>query len=78
MDSEHWHLDKRLNIGHILTTASALAALFVWGSTIETRISVLEEQYEHTQLIQIEIKNQLVRLNDKMDRLIEKQNGLVR
>lgn len=84
MTNEHWHLDKRLNIGHALTTLSALGAIVVWGTTIESRISVLETQASHSHQIQQDIKNEIIRLNNnigaelvrmnvKIDRLIERE-----
>lgn len=66
-----WHLDKRLNVGHILTTFTVAAGLFIWGGKVETRLSLLEQQYNQTKEIQQEIKQQLISMNDKLDRLIE-------
>ena len=67
-----WHLDKRLNVGHILTTFTVAAGLFVWGSTIETRVTVLEEKTVHQQKVGEDIRDELIRMNQKMDKLLEK------
>ena len=45
-DNSHWALDKRLNIGHLLTTLSLAAALFAWASSMDRRIAVLETQQQ--------------------------------
>lgn len=38
----HWHLDKRLNLGHLITTASLAAAIMWWGAAMDRRVAVLE------------------------------------
>lgn len=41
-DERHWHLDKRLNLGHLLTTVSLAAAIMWWGAAMDRRVAVLE------------------------------------
>lgn len=43
-DREPWHLDKRVNLGHLLTTLSLAVAIFVWASAMDRRVAVLEEK----------------------------------
>ncbi len=43
-DENHWHLDKRLNVGHLLTTMALAGSLFIWASAMERRVAVLETQ----------------------------------
>lgn len=43
-DREPWHLDKRVNLGHLLTTLSLAVAIFAWGSAMDRRVAVLEEK----------------------------------
>lgn len=42
--SRHWHLDKRLNLGHLLTTIVLAISLFGWANAMDRRVSVLEAQ----------------------------------
>lgn len=42
--SRPWHLDRRLNVGHLLTTLSLAAAIFAWGSAMDRRLAVIEEK----------------------------------
>lgn len=42
--SRPWHLDRRVNIGHVFTTLSLAGAIFVWGSAMDRRVAVLEEK----------------------------------
>lgn len=67
-----WHLDKRLNVGHILTTITLAVGIFVWANKMDNRITVLEVQQQNTAATGVEIKNQLLELNRKIDRLIER------
>lgn len=43
----HWHLDKRVSLSHIVTTAIALVGVFWWAGEVETRIAVLENDSLH-------------------------------
>lgn len=73
-----WHLDKRLNVGHILTTLSIVLGAFVWGSTMEKRIALLEqagelkaEQYKADMSM---IRESLVRIEAKLDSKADKRS----
>ena len=79
-----WHLDKRVNVGHLLTTLSLAGVMIVWAMGLETRIakqSVLIEQnakqieqseQRHTDSIS-SMMRVINRIDDKIDRLIERQ-----
>lgn len=70
---KHWHLDKRLNVGHILTTLFLIAAMFTAWNNQDRRITVLESKQDTTDQIQRDIRDELIRLNNKMDRFLEKK-----
>lgn len=40
----YWHLDKRLNVSHLIATAMLAVALAGWAATIDRRLSILEER----------------------------------
>jgi hypothetical protein len=75
---ESWHLDKRINIGHILTTLAIAGSVFLWGSAIDRRVALLEQAQatskEANKELFVEIKNSLIRiearLNTKADKFI--------
>lgn len=82
----HWHLDKRLNISHMITTAGMLAAAFLWASDVEQRIGENTQSIQHTkELMQVEqkhvkdtvekIDDKVDKLDGKMDKLLDKVNG---
>lgn len=43
-----WHLDKRVNVSHLLATAGLALSAFAWGSAIERRVAVIETQMMQT------------------------------
>ena len=59
----HWHLDKRLNIGHLLTTLSLAGAIFIWASAIEKRVSVHDAELE---ILKIANKEAISLLRDEL------------
>lgn len=40
----HWHLDKRVNISHIVATLLLAVSVFAWAAAIDRRVSVAEVQ----------------------------------
>lgn len=60
-----WRFDKTFNLGHVLTVGAILGPVFIWGSTVESRLSVVER-------MQVEQGNRadrnMVELKDRMDR----------
>lgn len=38
----HWHIDKRVNVGHLITTLMLAASVFAWGSAIDRRVAIVE------------------------------------
>ena len=72
-NSTGWHLDKRVNVGHLLTTISLAVMLFVWANRMDSRITVLEVQQLNQTLVAADIRSQLKDVNNKLDRLIERR-----
>ncbi len=73
-----WHVDKRISIGHLITTATVAVALMVWMFELENRVTVsevkitaVEKSYEKAtgdQSVQyVEIIRRLERLDQKID-----------
>lgn len=44
IEAKHWHLDKRVNVSHILATAALATSVFFWAGAIDRRVSVMESQ----------------------------------
>ena len=45
-DRHHWHLDKTLNISHLLTTLVIAGSLFAYAGGMDKRVAVLEEKMQ--------------------------------
>lgn len=43
-DRRKWHVDKTLNIGHLLTTVVIAGSAFMYASGMDKRVAVLEEK----------------------------------
>tara|TARA_R110000787_G_scaffold15257_1_gene47079 strand:- start:196 stop:492 length:297 start_codon:yes stop_codon:yes gene_type:complete len=73
-----WHLDKRVSVGHIVTTTVVAVTFIVWLNNIDARISVLEEvAQQHAERFDrneqrwttelAHIRRLLERIDDKLD-----------
>lgn len=71
-----WHLEKRINVGHILTTILLVAAMFSWTGKIESALLVQQariDALENVQKLQIEtIQKDINKLHSSMDKLNDK------
>lgn len=78
-----WHLDRSVSIGHLITTLTIAASIFIWAMKMETRISLLEQsavrqveidrRQDDTQKESVTVmRDQLRDINSKLDRIIEK------
>lgn len=51
VDRRHWHLDKTLNVSHLLTTLVIAGSLFAYANNMDRRVAILEEKMQ-TQVVQ--------------------------
>lgn len=74
----HWHLDKRVNISHIVATILLLVGGFSVVQRLDSRITANEVRIEAIQQQTLEYQrraiDQMNRIEDKIDRVIERQN----
>ena len=45
-DRRHWHLDKTLNVSHLLTTLVISGSLFAYANNMDRRVAILEEKMQ--------------------------------
>ena len=45
-DRRHWHLDKTLNVSHLLTTVVIAGSLFAYANNMDRRVAILEEKMQ--------------------------------
>lgn len=78
-----WHLDKRVQVSHIVATVSACLAAFAYLSQMRQDIAVLQHQMtqqalrDERQDVQTvknvdALQSQLLRIEDKLDRVIQR------
>lgn len=67
-----WHLDKRVSVGHIVTTAMVLGAAVLAYTDLSERVAVLEVQDSAIVEDVREIKHTVERIEDKLDRKADK------
>ncbi len=51
-----WHLDKRVSVGHLITTLAVIGTLIAWGISVERRMTKAEVEIEHLINDTVEIK----------------------
>lgn len=84
MDRRGWHLNKGLDLGHLLVTISMLAGFLVWAMAQERRITTVENGLKTEHEINLaqdlerarqrdEIRGDLKAINEKLDRLVERR-----
>jgi hypothetical protein len=81
-----WHLDKKVNLSHIVATLMLAAAIFTWGSKIEQRIALVESASQRQASIDqaqdqefrryvVEMRDDIRELSRKIEKLIETRGG---
>ena len=75
-----WHLDKRVNLGHLAATLTLAVAIISWGSAIDRRLAVSEEKLATMQLDQgrqdARLESVVIQLRDDMKEMIRKLDRL--
>ena len=86
MNDYGWHLDRRVSVGHIVTTVTVAVSLIVWLNNIDRRISVLEEiAQQHAERFDrtdsrwakelVGVRRTLERIEDKLDRKVDRTSA---
>ena len=81
--NEDWHLEKKISVGHILTTMTIAISAVWWASSIEKRVeknrqAITYLQERHNELLRridanrIEMRVDLKDINKKLDRINER------
>ncbi len=81
-EDSSWHLDKKVNVSHIIATLMLAGAIFAWGSKIEQRIALVEAsatrqaqvdqaQDQEFRRYVVEMREDIHEMSRKIDKLIE-------
>ena len=68
--SSGWHLDKRVSLGHLVTTLSVAVAAMLWLSSVDKRVDLNAQEISHnSDLIERSENRQAMRFGEILDRL---------
>ena len=74
-----WSLNKSINLGDMFGGLAVAASMMVYATTLDRRVSVVEDQVKTLKETQSELradfKTEFRSVNDKLDRLIERQTA---
>ena len=74
-----WSLNKSINLGDMFGGLAVAASMMVYATTLDRRVSVVEDQVKTLKETQAELrtefKTEFRAVNDKLDRLIERQTA---
>lgn len=74
-----WSLNKSINLGDMFGGLAVAASMMVYATTLDRRVSVVEDQVKTLKGTQTELraefKTEFRAVNDKLDRLIERQTA---
>lgn len=72
VDDNRWHMKKEIQLGHLITTFTVAISCVVYINKIEQRVAVMEAQIISQRDSATLLRSQLDKINDKLDRLIER------
>lgn len=80
-----WHLDKRVQVSHVIATATAVLALVVYMTSIKQDVEIVKSQIASVMLVQRErderqdraTMDMIVLLRVQLNRMEEKQDRLL-
>lgn len=76
-DRKHWHLDKTLNLSHLLTTVAIAGSLFAYASGMDKRVVVLEEKMQAQAVTNRQTGEAVRDLATEMKHELRQMNGLL-
>lgn len=72
--AERWHLKKEIQLSHLISTAVIAVSAVIYIGKIEQRLSVVETQLIAQRESSSLLRQQLERMDAKLDRLIERDH----
>ena len=85
MSTNEWHIDKRVSVGHLITTLMLAGAIFAWAVKQDQRLTRIEErsaigeqrldrEISRTANDLSLIRQSLLRMEDRLERAIERKD----
>jgi hypothetical protein len=84
MERRKWHINRGIDLGHILVTVGMLAGFLIWALRQEQRLTTVENGLSREHDVNTaqdverarqrdEIRSDLKTINEKLDRLVERR-----
>lgn len=74
-----WQINKSINLGDMFGGLAVAASMMAYATTLDRRVSVVEDQVKTLKETQSDLRNEVKTefrsVNDKLDRLIERQTA---
>ena len=74
-----WHLDKRVSVGHLVTSAVVLIAVITWMQHLESRLDVTDISIAFNTAMISEVKSESANrqrdIIEKLNRIEDKLDG---
>lgn len=72
-EPERWHLKREIQLTHVISTIVLVGTVFAYVNKIDQRLTVVEVQLVAQRQAMEVRREQLERIDAKLDRLIERQ-----
>ena len=70
MSYHGWHLDKRVSLGHIVSTLTITGVVVIWMTTLDKRVTLSENNISHQQqLFEAHLQDHNTQYNEIIRRL---------
>ena len=74
-----WHIDKRISVGHIITTLTVTGTIMLWMLQLESRVKVAEVRLDQMEMTQtqnrVDRNTQYTEIIRRLERLDQKIDG---
>lgn len=74
-EKSKWRLSREVSVADLVVVISVLLGVFTWGSSVEARLGKMEVLLQNGSDDRLAIRRALERIDDKMDRFLERQNA---
>ena len=71
-DRRGWHLERGLDIGHVLLTLCMAAGFLVWALSQEKRVTTIENNQANDHALLIDHQQQKVRSDDQTEKRLQR------
>ena len=85
VDRRHWHLDKTISVGHLLSTLIIAISIFSWASSLDRRVEQnaqnvvflgekIDRDRQELARVRDQVSTNYREMNRKLDRILERMS----